>query len=105
MKISIIIPVYNSQQYLKKCLDSIKIQTYKNLEVILVDDGSTDNSLEICKNYAKKDQRFKVFHKKNGGTSSARNYGLKQVTGDYITFMDNDDYVNNKDAFNNIYNQ
>lgn len=105
MKISIIIPVYNSKKYLNKCLDSIKNQTYKNLEVILVDDGSTDNSLEICKNYEKKDKRFKVFHKKNGGTSSARNYGLKQATGDYITFMDNDDYVNNKDAFNNIYNQ
>ena len=102
MKISIIIPVYNSEKYLDECLKSLKDQTYRNLEIILVDDGSTDNSLKICASYAKDDKRFKVYHKENGGTASARNYGLQKASGDYITFIDNDDYINDKDAFANI---
>ncbi len=102
MKISIIIPVYNSEKYLKQCLDSILCQSYKNLEIVLVDDGSKDSSLKICNEYAKKDDRVKVFSKKNGGTSSARNYGLKQVTGDYIIFVDNDDYILEENSFSNL---
>lgn len=92
MKLSIIIPVYNSEKYLKRCIDSILNQSYKNFEIILVDDGSTDSSPDLCDIFAKQDDRVKVIHKKNGGTSSARNAGLEIVTGEYLTFMDNDDY-------------
>ena len=99
MKISIIIPVYNSKKYLRKCLTSLKKQSYKNLEIILINDGSTDNSLDICNQYKKIDKRFKVYTKKNGGTSSARNYGIKKSTGDYITFVDNDDFINDNKCF------
>ena len=91
--ISIIIPVYNVEQYLKQCLDSVINQTYKNLEIILVDDGSTDNSGKICDEYALKDNRIKVIHKQNGGVSSARNTGLNVATGEYIGFVDGDDYI------------
>lgn len=93
-KYSIIIPVYNTENYIRKCLDSVKNQTYDNYEVIIVNDGSTDDSLKIIKEYTK-DKRFKVYSKKNGGLSSARNYGLKYVTGDYITFLDSDDFWEN----------
>ena len=83
-KISIIIPVYNVEQYLRHCLDSIINQTYKNLEIICIDDGSTDNSGKICEEYTSKDNRIKVIHKENGGISSARNVGLSLLTGSYV---------------------
>ena len=92
-KISVIIPVYNVEKYLKRCLDSVINQTYKNLEIILVDDGSTDNSGKICDEYAEKDKRIIVIHKENGGLSDARNKGLDICTGDYIGFIDSDDWV------------
>lgn len=92
-KISIIVPVYNVEKYLHKCLDSILAQTFKEFEVILVDDGSSDNSGKICDEYAKKDSRVKVFHKENAGVSSARNLGLKEASGEWIVFIDSDDYI------------
>lgn len=91
--ISVIVPVYNVEKYLEKCLDSILTQTYGNIEIILVDDGSEDSSSLICDEYAKKDSRIRVFHKKNGGLSSARNRGLDEAKGDFIGFVDSDDYV------------
>lgn len=93
--ISIIIPIYNVEKYLKRCLDSVEKQIYTNLEIILINDGSTDNSLEIAEEYAKKDSRIKIYSEANHGLSAARNLGLKQVTGEYITFIDSDDYVSN----------
>ncbi|MBT2616776.1 MULTISPECIES: glycosyltransferase [unclassified Bacillus (in: firmicutes)] len=93
MLISIIIPVYNAEKYLTKCLESVKNQTHQDLEVILVNDGSTDQSSSICNEYAQKDKRFNVIHKKNGGVSSARNEGLKVAKGEYIGFIDPDDWV------------
>lgn len=93
MKFSIVIPVYNVEKYLEKCLDSVINQTYDNFEVIIVNDGSTDNSESIINKYLKKDKRFKLFNKENGGLSEARNYGLKYVTGDYVIFLDSDDYL------------
>lgn len=92
--ISIIIPVYNSQDYVKKCIDSIINQTYQNLEIIIVNDGSTDNSGDIIEEYGNKDRRIKVFHKENGGIGSAYNVALKHVTGDLLTFVDSDDWPN-----------
>lgn len=91
--ISIIIPIYKVEQYLDECVTSIINQTYKDLEIILVDDGSPDNCPQMCDKWAKKDARIKVVHKKNGGLSSARNAGLKVATGEYIGFVDSDDYV------------
>ncbi|MEY8872421.1 glycosyltransferase family 2 protein [Francisella philomiragia] len=91
--LSIIIPIYNTQEYLVRCLDSVINQSYKNLEIILVNDGSTDNSLDICENYVKKDSRIKIINKNNGGLSSARNAGLDICKGDYISFIDSDDWV------------
>lgn len=91
--ISIIIPVYNVQDYLARCLESVINQTYKNLEIILINDGSTDNSLEICQQYMNKDSRIILINKKNGGLSSARNAGLEINKGKYITFVDSDDWV------------
>ena len=92
-KISIIIPVYNVEKYLEQCLDSIINQTYKNIEVLLIDDGSTDNSANICDEYAKRDPRFIVFHQKNSGVSRARNLGLDNISGDYVMFVDSDDWL------------
>lgn len=92
-KVSIIIPIYNTEKYLEACLDSVKNQTYKNLEIILVDDGSTDNSAKIIDDYAKKDKHIKVIHQKNAGQSAARNQGLKKVTGSFISFIDADDEI------------
>jgi len=92
-KISIIIPVYNVESYIRKCLDSVINQTYKNLEIICVNDGSTDGSGKICDEYAARDNRVKVFHKENGGVSSAKNIGLKNATGKYIGFVDADDWI------------
>lgn len=91
--ISIIVPVYNVQEYLKNCINSILNQSYKNIEIILVDDGSTDESSSICDLYVKKDNRIKVIHKENGGLSDARNMGIKSARGKYITFVDSDDYL------------
>lgn len=92
-KISVIVPVYNVLPYIEKCLNSLVCQTHKNLEIIVVDDGSNDGSEKICDEFAKKHKNITVFHKKNGGLSSARNFGLAHVTGDYIGFVDSDDYV------------
>lgn len=89
--VSVIVPVYNVEKYLRRCLDSVINQTYKKLEIILVDDGSTDRSGEICDEYAKKDKRIKVIHKENGGLSSARNAGMARCSGYYIFFLDGDD--------------
>lgn len=91
--VSVVIPIYNVEEYLERCLDSIINQTYKNIEIILVNDGSTDNSYEICKKYEKNDSRIKIINKKNGGLSEARNYGIEAACGKYITFVDSDDYV------------
>lgn len=91
--ISVIVPVYNVEQYLPKCVDSILNQTYRNLEVILVDDGTKDASDAICDEYAAKDPRVKVIHKENGGLSSARNAGIDIARGDYLGFVDSDDWI------------
>ena len=91
--ISIIIPVYNVEKYLERCVKSVINQTYKNLEIILVDDGAKDNSGKMCDELSKLDSRIKVIHKENGGLSDARNFGLKIATGDYIGFVDSDDYI------------
>lgn len=91
--ISVIVPIYNVEKYLDRCVDSIINQTYKNLEIILVDDGSPDNCPQMCDDYAKKDSRIKVVHKENGGLSDARNVGMKVATGEYVSFIDSDDYV------------
>ena len=93
--VSIVIPIYNVEQYLEECIKSVIMQTYTTLQIILVDDGSTDNSGEIADNFVKEDKRIQVIHKKNGGLSDARNYGIELATGKYITFIDSDDYVEN----------
>lgn len=92
-KISVIIPVYNVEKYIHQCLDSVINQTYTNLEIILIDDGSTDKSGGVCEAYAKRDKRIKVIHKQNEGVSQARNTGLDICTGDYIAFIDPDDFI------------
>lgn len=92
-KISVIIPVYNVELYLRRCLNSIVNQTYTNLEIILIDDGSTDSSPLICDEYAEKDNRIIVIHKSNEGVSAARNDGIDLATGEYLTFVDSDDYI------------
>lgn len=91
--VSIVVPVYNVENYLRKCLDSIIGQTYENIEIIIVNDGSTDNSLDICEEYKKKDDRIIIISKENGGLSDARNKGIDIAKGKYITFIDSDDYV------------
>ena len=92
-KISIVIPAYNVEKYIEHCLESVIHQTYKNLQIILVDDGATDTTGEICDRYAKIDNRIEVIHKSNGGLADARNKGLERVTGEYIAFLDSDDYI------------
>ncbi|MCM1174254.1 MAG: glycosyltransferase [Blautia sp.] len=92
-KISVIVPVYNTVNYLERCVDSICGQTYRNLEILLVDDGSTDGTGQLCDTLAKRDNRIRVYHKKNGGASSARNIGIQNAIGDYIGFVDSDDYI------------
>lgn len=91
--VSVIVPVYNVEQYLNKCISSICSQTYKNIEIILVDDGSTDRSGVICDEYAKKDKRIHVIHNQNEGVSSARNSGLRHAKGEFVLFVDSDDYI------------
>lgn len=92
-KISIIVPVYNVEKYIRRCLDSIAGQTFTDWECICVDDGTPDASGKICDEYAQKDGRFVVIHKENGGVSSARNVGLDVAKGEYVTFCDSDDWV------------
>ena len=101
-KISIIVPVYNAEKYLRKCIESILNQTFKDFELILVDDGSTDSSGKICDEYALKDSRIKVIHKENGGLSSARNAGLDVAKGEYIGFVDSDDWIE-MDMYGELY--
>lgn len=100
-KISVIVPVYNTEKYLHRCIDSILAQTFTDFELLLIDDGSKDNSGKICDEYAAKDSRVRVFHKANGGVSSARNLGLDNAQGEWITFVDSDDWVE-KDAYISI---
>ena len=92
-RISVIVPVYNVEQYLPRCVESILAQTYENLEILLVDDGTKDNSGAICDAYARQDARVKAIHKKNGGLSSARNAGIDAATGEYLSFVDSDDWI------------
>lgn len=99
-KYSVIVPVYNAEQYLEKCLDSVLSQSFKRFELILVDDGSTDNSGIICDEYAARDNRIKISHQKNKGVSSARNNGLKIVSGEKVVFIDADDYLSPDFLFN-----
>ncbi|WP_368646161.1 glycosyltransferase family 2 protein [Alkalibacterium putridalgicola] len=91
--ISVIIPVYNAENYLSECVDSVMNQSYKNLEIILINDGSTDDSPSICDSYLHKDNRVKVIHQSNGGVSSARNAGLQEASGEYVQFVDSDDFL------------
>ena len=91
--VSIIVPVYKAEKYIHRCIDSLLAQTYKNIEVVLVDDGSPDNCGKICDEYASKDSRVKVFHQQNRGVSAARNTGLAHIKGEWITFVDADDKV------------
>lgn len=92
-KISLIVPVYNAERYLPKCVDSILAQTYRDLELLLIDDGSTDRSPQLCDGYALTDSRIRVFHQPNRGVGAARNLGISQASGDYLGFVDADDYV------------
>lgn len=102
-KVSVIIPVYNTENYLRECLDSVLAQTFTDFEVLVINDGSTDGSGRICDEYAQKDARVKVFHKENGGVSSARNLGLDHAKGDWVCFVDSDDEVL-EDALQNYVN-
>lgn len=101
-KISIIVPVYNVEEYLSRCIDSILEQTFTDFELILIDDGSTDNSGKICDEYSKKDSKVKVIHKENGGLSSARNFGIDVASGKFLGFVDSDDYIE-KDMYELLY--
>ena len=102
--ISIVIPIYNAEKYLHECLDSVINQTYKNIEIIAINDGSNDNSLDILNEYFNNDKRIKIYTKENGGVSSARNYALEKVNGDYIMFIDSDDYLVNKNVIQELIN-
>ena len=91
--VSVIVPIYKVEKYLDRCVNSIINQTYKNLEIILIDDGSPDNCPKMCEDWAKKDNRIIVIHKQNGGLSDARNFGLDVAIGEYVTFVDSDDLI------------
>ena len=93
VSVSIVVPVYNIKDYVTECVGSLLSQTYFDLEIILIDDGSTDGSAEVCDSLGKRDSRIKVFHKANGGLSSARNFGLSRASGKYTVFVDGDDVV------------
>ena len=101
--ISVIVPVYNTEKYLDRCIQSILSQTYSNIEILLIDDGSTDSSGAICDKYAEQDSRVRVFHKANGGVSSARNMGLDKAKGTWFTFVDSDDWID-MDMYEQMYN-
>lgn len=103
-KVSVIIPVYNNEKYLNQCVESVLKQTYTNLEIILIDDGSTDRTPEICEHLREQDPRIRVFHKENGGIGSSRNSGLTLASGDYILFVDSDDWIE-PDCIKTLYNQ
>ena len=103
-KISVIVPVYNVEAYLEKCVESILRQTYTNLEILLIDDGSTDNSGDLCDQLALRDQRIRVIHKENGGLSDARNTGIEEASSDLIGFVDSDDYID-EDMYETLYRQ
>ena len=92
-KISIIIPVYNTENYLHCCIDRILAQTYTDFELLLIDDGSTDKSSKICDEYAEKDSRIRVIHKENGGANAARKLGIEKANGEYVIFVDSDDSI------------
>lgn len=104
MKVSFILPIYNVEKYLSECVESILIQTYRDFEILLVDDGSPDNCPALCDEWAKKDSRIKALHKPNGGLSDARNYGLEHAQGDYVVFVDSDDFWVNKDCLQRLMN-
>ena len=91
--VSVVVPIYNREKTVEKCIKSILNQTYKNIELVLIDDGSTDDTFSVCKSYAEKDDRIKLFQKDNGGVSSARNYGIEKATGDLLMFVDSDDTI------------
>lgn len=93
IKISVVVPIYNTLDFLERCVASIRRQTYENLEILLIDDGSTDGSGQLCDTLARQDNRIRVYHKENGGASSARNFGIQNAIGDYIGFIDSDDYI------------
>ena len=101
--VSIIVPIYNVEKYLQRCIDSLCNQTYTNLEIILINDGSTDNSVQICESAAKADKRIKILHQKNGGSSIARNNGMDYATGEFISFIDSDDHIE-KETIGDILN-
>ncbi len=92
-KVTIIVPIYNTSLLLPRCLDSLKRQTFSDIEILLIDDGSTDDSQYVCERYCEKDSRFKYWYKQNGGLSSARNFGIQLATGEYISYVDSDDYI------------
>lgn len=102
---SVIIPVYNIENYIECCVESILSQSFNDFEILLIDDGSKDHSFDKCRKIAKKDSRIRVLHKENGGASSARNFGLKKSTGDYIIFVDGDDFLSDKKCFEVISNK
>lgn len=103
-KVSVIVPIYNVEKYLERCMDTLVNQTLKDIEIIMVDDGSPDNCPKLCDEWAKKDSRIKVVHKKNGGLGDARNAGLDVATGKYVAFVDSDDFVS-KEMYENLYNE
>ena len=103
-KISVIVPVYNVEKWLNKCIDGILVQSYNNLEIILVNDGSIDKSGNICDNYSKKDNRIKVFHNKNKGLSYSRNFGVKNSNGKYVMFVDSDDFISDSNIIKKFIN-
>ena len=104
MKVSFILPIYNVERYLSECVESILAQTYRDFEILLVDDGSPDNCPALCDEWTKKDSRIKALHKPNGGLSDARNYGLEHAQGDYVVFVDSDDFWVNKDCLQRLMN-
>ena len=104
VKVSVIIPIYNTEKFLKRCIDSVLNQPLKELEIILVNDGSTDSSNEICLEYSRKYKNIKYLNKSNTGCSDSRNIGIRMATGDYIVFLDSDDYIE-KDMYENLYNK
>ena len=104
MKVSIIVPVFNAEKYLRECIESVIAQTLGDYELILVNDGSTDNSAAICDEYSSLDSRIRVFHKPNDGPASAKNFGLERAQGEYIIILNADDFWTNKDGLDTLVN-